>query len=86
MKLGLLAAMGGLLVAVSLVIGLIPAEGADGQDCGSVLGPGRHGSDLCKSAREGWLPYVLTPLIIGAALLVVSFGIWWHRLGKAANG
>ena len=78
-KLAATALAGAVMLVATIVVGLIPTDGPDGRDCGSVLGPGRHGSEVCQQAREDQLPLVLVLLAVAAVLLIGSLVVWWRR-------
>ncbi len=82
-----LTALSGLFLLVAcLVVGFIPTHADDGRNCGSVLGPGRHTSEICRDARAGWLPFVVALLALSAVLLLSAFVVWWRRSTPADDG
>ncbi len=82
-KLRIMALAGLAMLAACLVVGFIPRHAPDGRNCGSVLGPGRHGSEVCRDARADWLPAVVILLALAAALLIAALVIWWRHFEPA---
>lgn len=82
-KLKWTALTGCVLFIACLVVGFIPLHSDDGRNCGSVLGPGRHTSEICRDTRSTWLPVVVALLALSTILLVSALVVWWRRTKPA---
>ncbi len=78
-----IALSGVFLFVACLVVGFIPTHADDGRNCGSVLGPGRRTSQICRDVREGWVPFVIALLALAVVLLLWALVLWWRRAKSA---